>query len=149
MHKLSSKADDKTTSSQQVKVTKLCKTAAMALLTHTRNLPLSISYLTSKTPSHHFRGSQTSLSSQNSRKTTSLDAPFILFRTTWKEEEESLSGNLGHGLSCTLEPPSNAVSVSIIINLQTAMVFPQFHINHNDFFKTVHPTARNPPTYSN
>ena len=29
------------------------------------------------------------------------------------------------------------------------MILLQFHINHNDFFKTVRPTARNPPTYSN
>ena len=39
--------------------------------------------------------------------------------------------------------------VSLILNLQKAMLSPQFHLSYDDFLKTVHPTSGNPPIYSN
>ena len=43
----------------------------------------------------------------------------------------------------------HAVSVSLIINFQTKMVSPEFHISYDDFFETVRQTVRNPHTYYN
>ena len=45
--------------------------------------------------------------------------------------------------------PRHTVSFLLILDLQTAMVSPQFHIKHDDFFETVHPSAINPPSYFN
>ena len=45
--------------------------------------------------------------------------------------------------------PKHVVSVSLILNVHTSMVYPQLDTNNNDFFETIHPTAGNPSTYSN
>ena len=45
--------------------------------------------------------------------------------------------------------PRHAGYLSLIINLQTLMVYPQFYINYDDYFDTLRPTTRNPPTYYN
>ena len=44
--------------------------------------------------------------------------------------------------------PRHASSVSLILNLQTGRVSPQCHVNYDDFFETVRPTANNPKTLS-
>ena len=44
--------------------------------------------------------------------------------------------------------PRHAGSVSLILSLQTAIVLPQFHINHDDLFETVLPIAIKPTTIS-
>ena len=58
------------------------------------------------------------------------------------EPRSQLGMNLGPLLS-------HLGSISLIVNLKTAIVSPQFHINHDDFFETVLPTAGNPHTCSN
>jgi hypothetical protein len=45
--------------------------------------------------------------------------------------------------------PRHAASVSLVLNLQTGLVSPQYHVTYDDFFETVRPTATNPPTISN
>ena len=37
--------------------------------------------------------------------------------------------------------PRHASSVSLVLNLNTGLVSPQFHVQHDDFFETVRPTA--------
>jgi len=44
--------------------------------------------------------------------------------------------------------PRHAGSVSLILNLQTGLVSPAFHVTHDDFFETVRPTATNATTIS-
>ena len=44
--------------------------------------------------------------------------------------------------------PRHAGSVSLVLNLDTAMVSPQYHVQHDDFFETVRPTAGHEPTFS-
>ena len=45
--------------------------------------------------------------------------------------------------------PRHAASVSLVLNLQTGLVSPQYHVTFDDFFETVRPTATNSPTISN
>jgi len=45
--------------------------------------------------------------------------------------------------------PRHARSVSLVLNLSTGHVSPQFHVQHDDFFETVHPDGNNPKTISN
>ena len=44
--------------------------------------------------------------------------------------------------------PRHAGSVSLILNLQTMMVYLHYHLSYDDFFETVRPTVVNPPIYS-
>jgi hypothetical protein len=44
--------------------------------------------------------------------------------------------------------PRHASSVSLVLNLQTGLVSPQYHLQFDDFFETVRPSAGNPPTFS-
>ena len=44
--------------------------------------------------------------------------------------------------------PRHASSVALILNPYTGFVSPQFHIQFNNFFDTVMPSSRNPPTFS-
>ena len=44
--------------------------------------------------------------------------------------------------------PRHASSVSLVLNLQTGLVSPQYHVTYDDFFETVRPSARNEPTIS-
>ena len=45
--------------------------------------------------------------------------------------------------------PRHARSVSLVLNLETGHVSPQFHIRHDEFFETVRPSAGNPTIHSN
>ena len=49
--------------------------------------------------------------------------------------------NLGHS-------PRHASTVALVLNLQTGHVSPQFHVQFDDFFETVRPSANNPETIS-
>jgi Reverse transcriptase (RNA-dependent DNA polymerase) len=40
--------------------------------------------------------------------------------------------------------PRHASSISLILNINTGLVSPQFHVSHDDFFKTVRPSTGNP-----
>ena len=52
-------------------------------------------------------------------------------------------------MGINLDPsPRHAGSVSLVLNLHTSMMSPQFHLSYNDFFDMVRPTAGNPPVYS-
>jgi hypothetical protein len=42
----------------------------------------------------------------------------------------------------------HAGTVSLVLNLQTGNVSPQFHVQYNDFFETVRPSSGNPTTFS-
>lgn len=44
--------------------------------------------------------------------------------------------------------PRHAGTVSLILNLQTGNVSPQFHVQYDDFFETVRPSSGNPTTFS-
>ena len=44
--------------------------------------------------------------------------------------------------------PRYAVLVSLVLNLKTTIVSPQFHLSYDNFFETVRPTVGNPPVYS-
>jgi hypothetical protein len=44
--------------------------------------------------------------------------------------------------------PSHARKVSLVLSLETGLVFPQFHVQHHDFFETVSPKAGNPTILS-
>ena len=44
--------------------------------------------------------------------------------------------------------PRHASTVSLVLNLSTGCVSPQFHVQYDDFFETVRPSAGNPPTPS-
>jgi hypothetical protein len=44
--------------------------------------------------------------------------------------------------------PRHASSVSLVLNLTTGLVSPQFHVKHDDFFETVRPFSGNPTTPS-
>jgi hypothetical protein len=45
--------------------------------------------------------------------------------------------------------PRHARNVSLVLSLDTGLVSPQFHVQHDDFFKTVSPKAGNPAILSN
>ena len=45
--------------------------------------------------------------------------------------------------------PRHMGLVWLIINLQTEIAYPQFHLSYDDFFEAVRPTAGNPHVYSN
>ena len=61
--------------------------------------------------------------------------------TKWKPWAQ-LGINLGPS-------PRHVGSVPLLLNLQTLMVSPHFHLSYDDFFETVCPTAGNTPLYSN
>ena len=42
--------------------------------------------------------------------------------------------------------PSQASSVSPVLDLDTAMVYPNFNMQNDEFFEKVYPTAANSPT---
>ncbi len=44
--------------------------------------------------------------------------------------------------------PRHAASVSLVLNLDTGLVSPQFHVQCDDFFETARPSAGNPTTFS-
>ena len=44
--------------------------------------------------------------------------------------------------------PRHASSISLILNLETGLVSPQYHVTHDDFFEMVWPMANNPKTFS-
>jgi hypothetical protein len=44
--------------------------------------------------------------------------------------------------------PRHASSVNLVLKLDTGLVSPQFHVQYDDFFETVRPSAGNPPTFS-
>ena len=43
--------------------------------------------------------------------------------------------------------PRHASSVSLVLNLQTGLVSPQYHLQFDDFFETIRPSAGNPPMF--
>jgi hypothetical protein len=45
--------------------------------------------------------------------------------------------------------PRHARNVSLVLSLDTGLVSPQFHVQHDNFFKTVSPKAGNPAILSN
>ena len=44
--------------------------------------------------------------------------------------------------------PRHARTVGLVLNLQTGLTSPQFHVSYDEFFETVRPTAENPETIS-
>ena len=44
--------------------------------------------------------------------------------------------------------PRHACNVGLVLNLETGLVSPQFHVSYDEFFETVQPTSRNPLTIS-
>jgi hypothetical protein len=44
--------------------------------------------------------------------------------------------------------PRHVRNVSLVLSLDTGLVLPQFHVQHDDFFKTVSPKAGNPSVLS-
>jgi hypothetical protein len=44
--------------------------------------------------------------------------------------------------------PRHAINVSLVLSLDTGLVSPQFHVQHDDFFETVIPKAGNPAILS-
>ena len=44
--------------------------------------------------------------------------------------------------------PRHASSISLVLNINTGLVSPQFHVSHDDFFETVRPSTGNPPIHS-
>ena len=44
--------------------------------------------------------------------------------------------------------PRHASSVTLVLNMDTGLVSPQFHLQYDDFFETVRPSAGNEPTFS-
>jgi hypothetical protein len=44
--------------------------------------------------------------------------------------------------------PKHTGNVSLVLSLDTGLVFPQFHVQHDDFFETVSPKAGNPAILS-
>ena len=44
--------------------------------------------------------------------------------------------------------PRHSCSISLVFNIETEIVSLQFHVQHDDLFKTLHPTDINPPTLS-
>ena len=41
--------------------------------------------------------------------------------------------------------PLHASTVSLVLNIQTHRISPQFHVVHDDFFKTINTTDTKPP----
>ena len=46
------------------------------------------------------------------------------------------------------QSPRHARSVTLILSLTTGLVSPQFHLQYDDFFETVRPSAGNEPSFS-
>eukprot|EP00957_Ditylum_brightwellii_P152638 11618352-Ditylum_brightwellii.AAC.2 len=45
--------------------------------------------------------------------------------------------------------PCHAAMVNLVLNLETGLALPQFHIQNDDFFETVRPTVGNAESFSN
>eukprot|EP00957_Ditylum_brightwellii_P048664 3692908-Ditylum_brightwellii.AAC.1 len=44
--------------------------------------------------------------------------------------------------------PVHARNVNLVLNLETGLTSPQFHVQYDNFFKSVRPGMNNPPTTS-
>jgi hypothetical protein len=44
--------------------------------------------------------------------------------------------------------PRHASSISLVLNINTGLLSPQFHVSHDDFFETVRPSTGNPSVQS-
>jgi hypothetical protein len=65
----------------------------------------------------------------------------------WKDKTKKWDPKAQLGIN--LGPsPRHAGTVSLVLNLQTGNMSPQFHVQYDDFFETVRPSSGNPTTFS-
>ena len=105
-----------------------------------------VNYKSKESPLERFCGVKVE---RNLNKSHTFGCPVYVFHNTLQGGKYIPKWNPRSRLAVNLGPsPNHTRSVSLILNLITGLVSPQFYINHDEFFETVRPEATNETTSS-
>ena len=113
-----------------------------------KTLRLRLHYLKITKEPHSSRDSPKWFCLKGSRIITTLDFRYMKSLVVFKEDYGNPSGNQGLDSSSPLYHHLYILPFFLVLNLQTWLLSPQYHIQFDNFFKTVRPSNGKPPTFS-